>query len=203
MSPDAHHFELIPPIGGNDHLLGPAHAAVAIIEFGDFQCPNCKQAAPVVKLMLKSFGDSVRFGYRHFPLEDVHPHALAAALAAECAAAQGRFWPMHDLLFERQPALETRRLHGYAELLELDMKRFNAEMGDAVYLRRIRDHQESGRASGVRATPTFYLNGRLLDVSFGLKVLFDEVEGALGARLGTENENVAPGPSLGSAHRRP
>jgi protein-disulfide isomerase len=172
-------IQLVPPVSPTDHILGPSHARVTIVEFGDFECPNCKQAAPVVKLLLKDFGDRLRFVFRNFPLEEVHPHALAAAQAAECAAAQGRFWPMHDLLFAHQHSLKLQQLHGYAESLELDMARFAAEMKDTVYLQRIREHQESGLASGVRATPAFFMNGRILDVSFGFGKLVEQVEKAL------------------------
>ena len=179
MPADVRPLDLAQPVNSTDHVLGPAHAGVTVIEFGDFECPNCKQAAPVVKLLLKDFGDNLRFGFRHFPLEEVHPHALDAAQAAECAAAQGKFWPMHDLLFEHQHSLKLHQLQGYAGSLELDMARFAAEMKDTVYLQRIREHQASGHASGVARTPTFFLNGRILDVSFGLRTLFDEVEKAL------------------------
>ena len=183
---DFHSFDLVPPVRPTDHALGPAHAPVTIVEFGDFECPHCRQAAPAVKLLLKQYGDRVRFAFRNFPLEEVHPHALGAALAAECAAAQGRFWPMHDLLFEHQRALKPNQLRGYAESLELDMARFEAEMKDTVYLQRIREHQESGRASGVRATPAFFINGAVLDVSFGLRALFDQVESALAGMHGLQ-----------------
>ena len=168
-----------PLIAAQDHALGPVHARVTIIEYGDFECPNCKQTAPVVKLLLAEFRDQLRFAYRHFPLEEVHPHALNAAEAAECAAGQGRFWPMHDLLFEHQHALESHQLRGYAEQLGLDLARFTNEMNDTVYLQRIREHQQSGLANGVRATPTFFLNGVIQDVSFGVKSLFDAVQKAL------------------------
>jgi protein-disulfide isomerase len=174
-----HLFELTVPVGPSDHFIGAAHAPVTVVEYGDFECPNCKQAAPVVKLLLAEFEGRLRFAFRHFPLEEVHPHALGAAEAAECAAGQGKFWPMHDLLFANQHALKGHQLRGYAEQLELDMARFSAEMKDTVYLQRIREHQQSGQASGVRATPTFFLNGRLVDVSFGVKTLFDKVARAL------------------------
>ena len=177
--PGIRYFELTPLVGSTDHALGPANAAVTIVEFGDFECPQCRQAAPAVKLLLKQFRDRVRFGFRHFPLEEVHPHALGAAQAAECGAAQGRFWPMHDLLFERQGGLKLRHLYAYAESLGLDMARFSAEMRDTHHLQRIREHQASGNMSGVRGTPTFFLNGVIVDVSFGLKSLFDEVERTL------------------------
>jgi protein-disulfide isomerase len=172
-------FQLTPPVQSYDHLLGPSHAAVTVVEFGDFECPNCKQAAPAVKLLLERFEERVRFVFRHFPLTEVHPHALMAAQAAEAASAQGQFWPMHDLLFENQTHLKAQHLRGYAERLGLDMARYTAEMDDEIYLQRVRENMESGRQSGVRATPTFFINGRLQDVSYGLRALFDAVEGAL------------------------
>lgn len=158
---------------------GLAHAPVTVTEYGDFECPNCKQAAPAVKLLLRRFKDRIRFVYRHFPLEEVHPHALHAAEAAESAGGQGKFWPMHDLLFEKQPHLKLPQLRRYAEQLQLDMTRYTAEMDDHVYLQRIREHMQSGRESGVRATPTFFVNRGIQDVSFGMPALFDAVEAAL------------------------
>src|ERR1700739_706142 len=100
-----HNFELTPPIQSFDHLRGDAHAPVQVVEYGDFECPNCKQAAPAVKLLLERFGERVCYVWRHFPLTEVHHHALLAAQAAEAAAAQGKFWPMHDVLFENQTHL--------------------------------------------------------------------------------------------------
>jgi protein-disulfide isomerase len=175
----ARRFELAVPVNPADHNLGPSHAPVTVVEYGDFECPNCKQAAPAVKLLLQRFTGRVRFVYRHFPLEEVHPHALHAALAAEVAAAQRKFWPMHDLLFENQPHLKLPQLRRYAERLELDMVRYDADMADTVYLQRVREDIEGGRASGARATPTFFVNGVLQDVSGGLQALFDRVEAEL------------------------
>jgi protein-disulfide isomerase len=174
-----HSFELTIPANATDHSIGPSNARVIVTEYGDFECPNCKQAAPAVKLLLHRFDGRIRFVYRHFPLEEVHPHALHAAEAAESAGGQGKFWPMHDLLFENQPHLRLPQLRDYAERLELDLPRFMAEMKDHVYLQRIRDHIQGGRESGVRATPTFYVNREIRDVSFGLGSLFDAVESAL------------------------
>jgi protein-disulfide isomerase len=172
-------FNLTAPVSAVDHVLGPEHAPVTLVEYGDFECPNCKQAAPAVKLLLERFAERVRFAFRHNPLEEVHPHALIAAQAAECAGGQGKFWPMHDLLFENQLHLKANQLHGYAERLGLDMARYTAEMDDQVYLQRIREHQRSGRDSGVRGTPTFFVNGRIHDVSFGIHTLFEAVEALL------------------------
>ena len=172
-------FELTVPASATDHTIGPAHASVTVIEYGDFECPNCKQAAPAVKLLLDRFAGRIRFVYRHFPLEEVHPHALHAAEAAESSGAQGKFWAMHDLLFDNQPHLKLHQLRGYAERLQLDMARYTAETDDHVYLQRIREQVQSGRESGVRSTPTFFVNGKIQDVSFGLRFLFDAVDAAL------------------------
>ena len=175
-----HAFELALPVNPADHAIGPSHAPVTVVEYADLECPDCKQAAPAVKLLLSRYPGRVRFVYRHFPLEEVHPHALHAAEAAECAGAQGKFWPMHDLLFDNQAHMKLNNLRDYAERLELDLSRFTAEMDDHVYLQRIREHMQSGRESGVRGTPTFFVNGKVQDVSFGLERLFTAVEAAVG-----------------------
>ena len=167
------------PVEPIDHAVGPAHAHVTLVEYGDFECPNCKQAAPAVKLLLERFSGRLRLVWRHFPLQEVHPHALDAALAAETAAAQGRFWPMHDLLFQNQSHLERKQLRGYAERLELEMPRYDAEMDARRYLQRVREQIDGGARSGVRSTPTFYVNGVIQDVSFGLQRLHDKVRALL------------------------
>jgi protein-disulfide isomerase len=171
-------FELAVPVEAIDHVLGASHARVTVVEYGDFECPNCKQAAPAVKLLLERFAGRVRLVWRHFPLEEVHPHALGAAIAAEAAAAQGKFWGMHDLLFQNQSHLKPQQLRGYAEHLELDMARYDAEVEGQLYLQRVREQIDGGERSGVRSTPTFYVNGTIQDVSFGLQALHDRVEGA-------------------------
>jgi len=165
-------------VGPVDHMLGPPHAAVSVVEYGDFECPNCKQAAPAVKLMLARFAERVRVVFRHFPLE-VHPHALLAAQAAEAAGGQGKFWQMHDLLFENQSHLKAHQLRTYAGKLELDMPRYDLEVDDEVYLQRVREHIEGGVRSGVHATPTFFVNRAFCDVSYGLQKLADGIEAAL------------------------
>jgi protein-disulfide isomerase len=174
-----HPFELSAPIDASDHVLGEPHAPVELVEFGDFECPNCKQAAPAVRLLLDRYPGRIRFAFRHFPLEEVHPHALLAAEVAEVAAAQGKFWAMHDLLFEHQLHLKGSSLRGYAERLQIDMARYAAELDDHIYLQRIREHVQIARRSGVRGTPTFFLNRRLQDVSFGIHLLHDAVAAAV------------------------
>jgi protein-disulfide isomerase len=172
-------IDLAVPLSATDHTLGTLHAPVSVVEYGDFECPTCKQAAPAVKLLLERFAGRIRFVFRHFPLEAIHPNALRAAQAAEVAGAQGKFWQMHDLLFENQQHLKVKQLHGYAEQLQLDMARFTAEMDDEIYLQRIREHIAGGQRSGVRATPGFFINGVIQDVSFGMHALVDGVEAAL------------------------
>jgi protein-disulfide isomerase len=175
-------LDLEETVNHTDHSLGPDHAPVVVVEYGDFECPNCKQAAPAVEIMLRRFEEQVRFVFRHFPLVDVHPRAFAAAEAAECAGAQGKFWEMHTKLFEHQSHLDREHLLRYADDLGLDMARFTAELDDEVYRQRVLEHLESGKRSGVRGTPGFFLNGRILDVSFGFKYLFEAVESALHPR---------------------
>lgn len=174
--------DLSEAVGAVDHVLGPEDAPVTIVEYGDFECPSCKHAAPAVRMLLKRFEDRVRFAFRHFPVEEFHPHALAAAEAAECAGAQGKFWEMHDLLFDNQSRLELEHLRAYAEQLGLDMASYAAAMGEHVYHQRVREHIDSGKRSGLRATPGFFVNGRIQDVSFGLHLLLDATEAELGSR---------------------
>jgi protein-disulfide isomerase len=174
-----HQKSLAVPVSAVDHVLGPDHAPVTVVEYGDFECPTCKQAAPAVKLLFERFVGKVRVVFRHYPLEQAHPHAMHAAQAAECAGGQGKFWEMHDLLFANQQHLKLNQLRGYAEQLQLDVARYTAEMDDEIYLQRVREQMRGGDASGVRGTPTFYVNGVVQDVSFGLHQLTDAVEAAL------------------------
>ena len=175
-------FDLAIPVGAGDHVLGPEHAHVTIVEYGDFECPICKQTAPGLKLLRERFAGQLRFAYRHFPLEEVHPHALAAAEATEAAASQGKFWEMHDLLFDNQAHLKPKHLHAYAERLELDLARFTAELDEHVYVQRVREHIESGRRSHVRGTPGLFLNGMIQDASPGLRGLVAATEKILHGR---------------------
>ena len=172
-------LDLAVPVTAVDHSIGSEHSPITVVEYGDFECPTCKQAAPAVKLVLERFGGRVRFVFRHFPVESAHPHAMHAAQAAEAAGGQSKFWQMHDLLFENQRHLKMNNLRSYAERLELDMPRFIAEMDDEIYLQRVREHMRSGAQSHVRGTPTFYINGVIQDVSFGMHSLMEGVEAAV------------------------
>ncbi len=174
-----HRFELAVPVAAVDHVLGPADARVTVVEYGDFECPICKQAAPAVKLALNRFAGRMRYVFRHFPLEEVHPHALLAAEAAEAAGGQGKFWQMHDLLFDNQSHLKPNHLRSYVEKLELDLVRYDADMADELYRQRVREHIDGASRSGVRATPAFFINGKIHDVSFGMQHLMEGIEAAL------------------------
>jgi protein-disulfide isomerase len=172
-------FDLAVAVQAADHVLGASHAPVTVVEYADFECPNCKQAAPALKLLLERFAGRVRVVFRHFPLEEVHPHALAAAEAAECAGGQGKFWEMHDLLFANQEHLKNSQLHSYAERLQLDIARYTAEMDDQVHLQTIREDVAGANRSGIRGTPGFFVNGRIQDVSFGMRSLSEAVQAAM------------------------
>jgi protein-disulfide isomerase len=146
-----------------DHIRGPRRAPLTLVEYGDFECPHCGAAHPVVEAVRRRLGDQMRFVYRHFPLANIHPHAEPAAEAAEAAGAQGRFWEMHDLLFEHQDMLEDRDLLAYAHAIGLDIPRFVAEMENGIHAPRVQEDFLGGVRSGVNGTPTFFINGARYD----------------------------------------
>lgn len=145
---------------GRDHVRGADGALVTLIEYGDYECPYCGQAEGVIRELLESFGDDLRYVWRHLPLNDVHPHAQLAAEAAEAAHAQGAFWDLHDTLLEHQDELAPRDLRGDAERLGLDVERFWEELRGSAHLERIEEDVASADASGVAGTPSFFVNGR-------------------------------------------
>jgi protein-disulfide isomerase len=179
MNATAHSATLTVPPEPTDHAQGPEHARIVLVEYGDFECPSCKVAATTPAVLMERFPNKVRFIFRHFPLEQAHPHALLAAEAAEAAAAQGKFWGIYQALFHNQAHLKEKDLQRYAKALGLDMTRYAAEMGDHVYLQKVREHIAGGVASHIRATPTFFLNGVVQDISFGMKSLHDAVAAAV------------------------
>ena len=179
MSQQAHPSTLAVPPEPTDHFEGSEHARVTLIEYGDFECPSCKVAVTTPTLLLERFPNKVRFIFRHFPLQEAHPHALLAAEASEAAAAQGKFWPMHELLYQNQAHLKDKDLYRYAEGLGLDMARYTAEMDDHIYLQRVRDQVSGGSRSHIRATPTFFVDGVVQDISFGMEALHHTVATAV------------------------
>jgi protein-disulfide isomerase len=151
--------DLSVPVSDRDHSLGPPQAPVTLVEYGDFECPHCAAAYPVIRGLLESLGSRVRFVWRHYPITVSHDHAQKAAEASEAAANQGKFWEMHDLLFQNQDALDGESLIGYARSLNLDVERFRRELADNVHTERVYEDLVSGQNSGVHWTPTFFLNG--------------------------------------------
>jgi protein-disulfide isomerase len=147
------------PLTERDHLLGPEDAPVTLLEYGDYECPHCGRAHPIVAAVLRRLGSQVRFAYRHFPLTQIHPHAQHAAEVAEAAAEQGQFWAMHDLLFENQSALEDADLLGYAAELGIDPEGVGAALAAHRYTEKVQQDFMSGVRSGVNGTPTFFING--------------------------------------------
>jgi protein-disulfide isomerase len=162
---------ILPVTSDRDHIEGSSTAPVTLVEYGDYECPYCGQAYPVIKEVQKRLGDKLQFVFRNFPLTEMHPHAQHAAEAAEAAAAQNRFWEMHDYLYEHQQALDDRYLEKYADYLGLDLVKFNTDMSSHVHAGRIREDFLSGVRSGVNGTPTFYINEVRYDGSFDLETL--------------------------------
>jgi protein-disulfide isomerase len=161
-----------------DHIRGPDDAPVTLVEYGDFECPYCGRAEPTVRELLSQMGTEVRYVFRQLPLIDVHQHAQLAAEAAEAAGAQGRFWEMHDLLFDHQDALTGRDVVGYAEQLGLDIERFHGELKRHEHAARVARDVESAELSGVAGTPTFFINGQRHHGAYDIATLTKAVKAA-------------------------
>jgi len=162
-----------------DHINGPRSAPVTLVEYGDYECSYCGKAYGILKELQARVGEQVRLAFRNFPLTQVHPHAQRAAEAAEAAAAQGRFWPMHDMLYEHQDALEEDDLIAYAAELGLDLDRFQIDLSQGTHLERIREDFMSGVRSGMNGTPTSFVNGRRHDGPWDLQSLTAAVTAAV------------------------
>lgn len=147
------------PIGGRDHVRGPASAPFALLEYGDYECPFCRAAQPTVEMLIDTLGEKLCFAYRHFPLTQIHPHAQTAAEGAESAAQQGRFWEMHAMLYGHQASIDPPHLLAYGQTLGLDIRRMALELEGHVHLPRVREDFLSGVRSGANGTPTFFVNG--------------------------------------------
>ncbi|HLZ45113.1 MAG TPA: DsbA family protein, partial [Gemmatimonadales bacterium] len=165
-----------------DHVHGSPRAGITLLEYGDFECPHCGAAYPRVKEIERALGARIRIAYRHFPLTQIHPHAQHAAELAEAAAQHGKFWPVHDLLFEHQDALTDEHLIAYAESVGIDPTWAKAALGDGRFRRRVRDDFASGVRSGVNGTPTFFINGARYDGSWDA-LLETLTEGTIDAPL--------------------
>jgi protein-disulfide isomerase len=168
----------LPVSEDRDHIQGPAEAAVTLVEYGDYECPYCGAAYPIIKEVQERMGEALRFVFRNFPITTSHPHAELAAEAAEAAAAQDRFWEMHDLLYENQQRLGDEDLRAYAEQLGLEVGPFDQELTEHVHAERVREDFMSGVRSGVNGTPTFYINGLRHDDPYDLETLLAALERA-------------------------
>jgi len=151
------------PVGPDDHRQGPETAAVILVEYGDYECPYCGQAFPLVKDLIRQMGDRMAFIFRNFPITTSHPHAELAAEAAEAAAAQGMFWDMHDLLYEHQQSLGPDQILTLAAQLDLDMERFEEDLTQRRFRDRVQADFMGGVRSGVNGTPSFFIDGVRFD----------------------------------------
>ena len=168
------------PIGANDHLQGDANAPCVLIEYGDYQCPSCGQAYPIVKRVQKHFGKRLAFVFRNFPLTQIHQYAEVAAETAEFAAAHDKFWPMHDLIYENQDRLDNELLAELAEQLKLDPAALEEALDSKQFASRVKSDFSSGVRSGVNGTPTFFINGQRHDGRYDYESLVAAVEEVLG-----------------------
>ena len=161
-----------------DHVQGPVGAPATLVQYGDYECPYCGAAYPIIKEVQARMGERMRFVFRNFPITTSHPHAERAAEAAEAAAAQGKFWEMHDLLYENQARLRDEDLHAYAAKLELDVEQFDRDLAEHVHAPRVREDFMGGVRSGVNGTPTFYVNGARHDDSYDAETLVAALDDA-------------------------
>lgn len=150
---------LRPPISAQDHIIGSTNAVIELLEYGDYQCPYCGRAFPIVKRIQEVFGDDLKFVFRHFPLTKIHPLAKTASMATEAAGLQGKFWEMHRMIFENQRRIFKTALLEYAGNLHLNLEQFESDLDNAVLIEKVESDFESGLRSGVNATPTFFVNG--------------------------------------------
>lgn len=171
-------IKLAVPVTKQDHAFGPPDAAVTLVEYGDYECPHCGKAHPIVREVKRRMGDQLRFVYRHFPLSEIHPYAALAAQAAEAAGAQKRFWEMHDTLFEHQNRLALPDLVHYADSLGLNVNRFETELIAGTYVDRVTQDFLGGIRSGVGGTPTFFINSIRYPGAFDLPDLLGAVTAA-------------------------
>jgi formate-nitrite transporter family protein len=165
------------PVEGRDHIQGNIIAPITLLEYGDYECPYCGEAYPIVKKIQERLGEKLCFAFRNFPLANSHPHAVHAAEAAEAAAAQGRFWEMHDLLFENQGALADEDLAQYAAGLGLDAERLIREVQAGHHEARVKEDFRTGTRAGVNGTPTFFINGERYDGPRDLETFLEALTG--------------------------
>jgi protein-disulfide isomerase len=175
MPPTISQPDLTVPVTHRDHTFGPVDAPLLLVMYGDYECPYTAMAHELIQELQDALDDRLCFVYRNFPLWDIHPHALPAAMAAETAASQGRFWEMHHQLFTHQEELDNASLLRHATAVGLNPTRFAAGFHAQQHADRVQEDLRSGEASGVHSTPTFFLNGRRHREKFNLQALVQEI----------------------------
>ena len=167
------------PVSEVDHARGEPNAPLTLVQYGDYECPDCAAAFPVVVRLREALGPRLRFVFRNFPQNSIHPHASVAAQAAEAAGAQGKFWPMHDLLYAHQATLADHSMDEFALKLGLEIYKFNADLSSERFARRVREEFEGGQRSGVKGTPTFFINGQRYRGEVAYEPMLAAIEAAL------------------------
>jgi protein-disulfide isomerase len=173
---------LTPDVTAHDHTLGRSDARVTLVEYGDFECPHCRRAYPIVKALQARFGDDLRFVFRYFPLVDAHPNAMAFAEFAEAAGRQGKFWQVHDYLFEHQGHISSRQLANAAADLDLDSAELARTLATDGPAERVGKDLANGKRSGVNGTPTFFINGARFRGEWWEEAAFAEALASAGLR---------------------
>ena len=171
--------DLAVPLDARDHAQGPENAPVTLVEYGDYECPTCGQAFPIVKQLRQTLSDQLRLIFRHFPQSNIHPHASVAAQAAEAAGAQKKFWPMHDMLFEHQTEFDEVDFAQLALRAGVELYQFEADMASERFAGKVLRDYEGGVISGVKKTPTLFINGRKYTGPLEYEALFASINGQI------------------------
>ncbi|MDL2224520.1 DsbA family protein [Bacteroidales bacterium OttesenSCG-928-M06] len=166
-------------IEDSDHIIGSPSAPIVLVEYADYQCPYCGQAYSIIKQLQKKFGDKMAFVFRNYPIQELHPYALHAAIAAETADLQGKFWEMHDIIFEHQRFLDDDSLISYAQRIGLDMEKFKEDFGGKPTINKVEKDMETGNKAGVQGTPAFYVNGKYFTGNWTTPEFMDYIESFL------------------------
>jgi protein-disulfide isomerase len=170
---------LEPPVNAKDHIQGNKNAPLELVEYGDYQCPHCGSAYPMIKTVQEAMGDNLKFVFRNFPLSDAHPDAFNAAVAAEAAGLQNKFWEIHDIIYENQELLDWKHLLAYAKKIGLDVVRFKADVEKESITVKVEADFESGVRSGVNGTPSFFINGEKYEGSWEPEELSEYLQSRL------------------------
>ena len=171
--------QLNPPVNSKDHIQGKNTAPLELVEYGDYQCPHCGHAYPIIKNIQQSLGADLKFVFRNFPLSESHPDAFNAAVAAEAAELQQKFWDMHDIIYENQQELSVESLFLYAKTIGLDLKRFKNDIQKNLLAAKVEKDFESGVRSGVNGTPSFFINGKKYNGDWEEDVFSQHLKGLL------------------------